>query len=113
MHGDGICGESACISARNKYSCHLKGKYCMVVPDSNTYRNMHNEIHKGAAWSKLLGNIRAEPKEPPPLLDRDQRILHHMVQRHCLKPSQALVVCHVLDEPCITALTGGAGTGKS
>ena len=47
------------------------------------------------------------------LSNEDQEILKHLVQRHALNPSQALAVRHVLDESCITALTGGAGTGKS
>ena len=45
--------------------------------------------------------------------NEDQEILKHLVQRHALNPSQALAVRQVLDESCITALTGGAGTGKS
>ena len=42
-----------------------------------------------------------------------QDILKHLVKQHGLNPSQALAVRQVLDESCITALTGGAGTGKS
>ena len=39
--------------------------------------------------------------------------MKHLVKRHALNPSPALAVRQVLDESCITALTGGAGTGKS
>ena len=39
--------------------------------------------------------------------------MKHLVKQHGLNPSQALAVRQVLDESCITALTGGAGTGKS
>ena len=85
----------------------------MVVRDSNACRNLRNEIQKAAAWYTLLAIIRAETKELPHLSDRDQRILHHLVQRHCLNPSPALAVCQVLHESCRTALTGGGGTGMS
>ena len=43
----------------------------MVVPDYNAHGNFGIEIQKGAAWSKLLANIRLEPKDHPPLSDRD------------------------------------------
>ena len=36
--------------------------WCMVVRDCNAYRNLRNGIQKGAAWSELLANVRAEPK---------------------------------------------------
>ena len=57
--------------------------------------------------------MRAEPRDTPPLSIEDQDILKHLVKQHGLNPSQALAVRHVLDESCITALTGGAGTEKS
>ena len=61
----------------------------------------------------MLANIRAEPRDTPPLSNEDQEMLKHLVQRHGLNHSQALAVRQVLDESCITALTGGVGTGKS
>ena len=61
----------------------------------------------------MLANIRAEPRDAPPLSNEDQEILQHLVQRHRLNSSQALAVRQVLDELCISALTGGAGTEKS
>ena len=57
--------------------------------------------------------MRAEPWDTPPLSNEDQDILKHLVKQHALNPSQALAVRQVLDESCITTLTGGAGTGKS
>ena len=57
--------------------------------------------------------MRAEPRDTPPLSTEDQDILKHLVQQHALNPSQVLAARRVLDESCITALTGGAGTGKS
>ena len=74
---------------------------------------MRREIQKGAAWPKLLANMRAEPRDTPPLSTEDQDILKHLVKEHGLNPSQALAVRQVLDESCIIALTGGAGIGKS
>ena len=50
---------------------------------------------------------------PPLMSNKDQEILKELVQRPTLNPSQALAVRQVLDESCITALTGGAGRGKS
>ena len=50
---------------------------------------------------------------PPLMSNKDQEILKEPVQRPALNPSQALAVRQVLDESCITALTGGAGRGKS
>ena len=61
----------------------------------------------------MLANIRAEPRDAPPLSKEDQEILKHLVQHHGLNPSQALAVRQVIDESCITTLIGGAGTGKS
>ena len=74
---------------------------------------MRREIQHELAWPKLLANIRAEPRDAPPSSNEDQDILKHLVECHALNPSQALAVRRVLDESCITALTGGAGTGKS
>ena len=51
----------------------------------------------------MLANIRAEPRDAPPLSSEDQEILKHLVQRQCLNPSQALAVRQLLDESCITA----------
>ena len=49
----------------------------------------------------------------PRLSNKDHKILHYVIKRQCLNPSHALAVRQVLDESYITALTGGAGTGKS
>ena len=70
---------------------------------------LRREIEQGAPWPKLLANMRAEPRDTPPLQD----ILKHLVKQHALNFSQGFAVRHVLDESCITALTGGARTGKS
>ena len=49
----------------------------------------------------------------PPLSNEDHYIMKYLVKQHAPNRSQALAVRQVLDESCITALTGGAGTGKS
>ena len=114
MHGDGIFGDHVWIRSANKPRADLNAKYwCQVVPDTAAFRNLRNEIQQGLAWSKMLANIRAEPRDLPPLSNQDHEILQYLVKRRCLNPSQAFSVRHVLDESCITALTGGAGTGKS
>ena len=61
----------------------------------------------------MLANIRAEPTDRRPLFNQDQGILHYLIKCHYPNPSQALAVRHVLDKSCITALTRGAGKGKS
>ena len=68
---------------------------------------------KGYHGPKLLANIHAEPRVAPPLSNKDREILKHLVQCHALNPSKELAVRQVLDESFITALIGGAGTGKS
>ena len=114
VHGDRISGDRVWISGANEPRANLTGTYwCKVAPDTGAFRTLRREIQHGLAWPKLLANIRAEPREAPPLSNEDQDILKHLVQRHALNPSQALAVRQVLDESCITTLTGGAGTGKS
>ena len=102
------------MSCANKPRGNLTGTYwCKVVLDTAAFRTLRKEIQQGLAWPKMLANIQAEPRDVPPLSNEDQEIFKHLVQRHGLNPSQALAVHQVLDESCITALTGGAGTGKS
>ena len=114
VHGDGISGQRVWISRANMPHANLIGNYwCKVVPDTSAFRTLRREIQHGAAWPKLLANMRAEPRDTPPLSSEDQDILKHLVKQHALNPSQALVVRQVLDDSCIIALTGGAGTGKS
>ena len=114
VHGDGISRQCVWISCANKPRANLTGTYwCKVVPDTGAFRMLRREIQHGLAWPKLLANIRAEPRDTPPLSNEDQDILKHLVQRHALNPSQALAVRQVFDESCMTTLTGGAGTGKS
>ena len=114
VHGDGLLGQLVWISCANKPRTNLIGNYwCKVVSNTCAFHTLRREIQKGAAWPKLLANMRAEPRDTPPLSTEDQDILKHLVKQHGLNPSQALAVRQVLDESCITALTGGAGTGKS
>ena len=114
VHGDGISGQRVWINCANKPRANLTGTYwCTVVPDTGAFRTLHREMQHGLAWPKLLANIRAEPRDAPLLSNEDHDILKHLVQRHVLNPSQVLAVREVLDESCITTLTGGAGTGKS
>ena len=114
VHGDGISRQRVWISCANKPRANLTRTYwCKVVPDTSAFRTLRREIQHGSAWPKLPANIRAEPRDRPPLSNEDQDTLKHLVKRHALNPSQALAVRQVLDESCITALTGGAGTGKS
>ena len=114
VHGDGIPGQRVWISCANKPRANLIGNHwCKVVPDTGAFHTLRREIQKGAAWPKMLANMRAEPRDTPPLSTEDQDILKQFVKQHALNPSQALAVRQVLDESCITALTGGAGTGKS
>ena len=114
VHGDGISGQRVWIRCANKPRATLIGNYwCKVVPDTGAFRTLHREIQHGAAWPKLLANMRAEPRDTPPLSNEDQDILKHLVKQHALNPSQALAARQVLDESCIAALNGGAGTGKS
>ena len=104
MHGDGISRQRVWISYANKPRANLTGTYwCKVVPDTGAFRSLRREIQQGAAWSKLLANIRAEPRDTPPLSNEDQDILKHLVKHHALNPTQALDVRQVLDESCITA----------
>ena len=114
VHGDGISGQRGWISCANKPHANLIGNYwCKVVPNTGAFRTLRKEIQRGAAWPKLLANMRAEPRDAPPLSNEDQDILKHLVKPHALNPSQALAVRQELDESCLTALTRGAGTGKS
>ena len=114
VHGDGISGQRVWISCANKPRTNLTNTYwCKVVSDTSAFQTLRREIQNGEAWPKLLANMRAEPRDTPPLSTEDQDILKHLVKQHGLNPSQALAVRQVLDESCITALTGGAGTGKS
>ena len=85
----------------------------MVVANCNAYRNWRNKIQKDVAWVELLAHIRLELEEHPPLLDRGEQILRHLVQRQCLSSAHALAVRQVLDQSCITPLIGGAGMGNS
>ena len=106
VHGDGISGQHVWISCANKPRTNLIGNYwCKVVPDAGAFHTWRREIQKGAAWPKLLANMRAEPRDTPPLSTEDQDILKHLVKQHALNPSQALAMRQVLDESCITALT--------
>ena len=101
------------MSSANKPRAYLNAKYwCQVIPDTVDFRNLRNEIRQGLAWSKKVANIRAQPRDPPPLSNQDQEIFQHLVKRHCLNPSQVFAVCQILDKSCITALTEGAGIGK-
>ena len=114
VHGDGISGQRVWISCANKPRTNLADTYwCKIVPDTCAFQTLRREIQDGEAWPQLLANMRAEPRDTPPLSTEDQDILKHLVKQHGLNPSQALAVRQVLDESCITALTGGAGTGKS
>ena len=114
VHGDGISGDRVWIWCANKPRASLTGTYwCKVVPYTAAFRTLRREIQHGLAWPKLLANIWAEPRDAPPLSNEDQDIRKHLVQRHALNSSQALALRQVLDESCITALTGGVGTGKS
>ena len=68
VHGDGISGDKAWTNVANRPRDNLKGKcWCKSVPDTADYRNLRGEIQQGAAWPKLLANIRAEPRDLPPL----------------------------------------------
>ena len=70
VHGDGLSSEDVWISARSKPVGSFNDKHgCMVVPQSNVYRNLRNEIAKGVACPQLLANMRAKPKEHLPLSD--------------------------------------------
>ena len=114
VHGDGTSGDHVWINSANKPRATLNARYwCKVVPDTIAFRTLRKDIQPGLAWPKMVANIRAEPRDLPPLSNPDQEIFQHLVKCHCLNPSQALAVRQVLDESCITSLTGGAGTGKS
>ena len=114
VHGDGISGQRVWITCANKPRTNLVGNYwCKVVPDTGAFQTLRREIQNEAAWPKLLANMRAEPRDTPPLSTEDQDILKHLVKQDGLNPSQALAVRQVLDESCITTLAGGVGTGKS
>ena len=114
VHGDGFSGQRVWISYANKPRANLIGNYwCKAVPDTGAFRTLRREIQQGTAWPKLLANMRGEPKDTPPLSNEDQGIVKHLVKQHALNPSQAFAVRQVLDESCVIALTGGAGTGKS
>ena len=114
VHGDGIPIDYVWISSANKPRGSFKGKYwCHVVPDTAAYRNLRNQNQHGLVWLKLLANIRAESRDPPPLSNQDRETSRCVIEHQCPNPSQALAVRRVLDESCITTLSGGAGTGKS
>ena len=114
MHGDGISGDRVWISCANKPRANLTSIYwCKLVRDTTAFRTLRKEIEQGLAWPKMLANFWAEPRDAPLLSNEDPEILKYLVQRHGLNASQTLAVRHVRDESCITALTGGAGTGKS
>ena len=84
-----------------------------VLPDTAAFRTLRKEIQQGLAWPKMMANTRVEPRDAPLLSNEDPEILKHLVQRHGLNASQAVVVRQVLDESCIIVLIGGAGTRKS
>ena len=68
VHGDGISGDYVWISSTNKPRANLNARcWCQVVPDTAAFCNLRNEIQQGLAWPKLLANIRAEPRNRPPL----------------------------------------------
>ena len=68
VHGDGISGDRVWISCANKPHANLTGTYwCKVVPDKGAFRTLRREIQHGLARPKLLANIRAEPRDAPPL----------------------------------------------
>ena len=114
VHGDGISGDYVLISSANTPRAVLNVKYWyQVVRNTAAFRNLRNEILQGFAWPKMLANIRAESRDLPPLSNQDKEILQYLVKHHYLNPSQASAVRQVLEESCITAVTGGAGTGKS
>ena len=73
VHGDGISGRRVWISCVNKARTNLIGNYwCKVVPDTGAFHSLRREIQKGAAWPNLLANMRAEPRDTPPLSTEDQ-----------------------------------------
>ena len=114
VHGDGISGQRIWIIGANKPRVNLAGTYwCKVVADRGAFCTLRREIHQGSALPKLLANIRAEPRDTPPLSNEDKDIVKQLVKRHGFNASQALDVRQVLDESCITALTGSVGKGKS
>ena len=80
VHGDGISGDHVWMSSANKSRADLNGKYwCQVVLDTAAFRNLRNEIQQGLAWCKMLANIRAKPRDLPPLSNQDQEILQYLV----------------------------------
>ena len=78
VHGDGISGDRVWISCANKPRAKLTATYwCKVVPHTAAFRILRKEIQQGLAWPKMLANIRAEPRDSPPLSNKDQEILPH------------------------------------
>ena len=72
VHGDGISRQRVWISCANKPRANLTRTYwCKVVPDTSAFRTLRREIQHGSAWPKLLANIRAEPRDRPPLSNED------------------------------------------
>ena len=68
MHGDGIYGHNVWISAGAKPRGPMESTYWyMILPHSNSYRHLPNEILKGEAWCNMLANIWSAPKVYPPL----------------------------------------------
>ena len=108
VHGDGVSGTAVEIASGPRPKGHLRQNwFCMVV-------QLRQEIQQEHAWSKVLHDMRKPLPTPEPLHHRGHTILSHLVQWHRLNPAQALSVRQVLDGNITTsALTGGAGTGKS
>ena len=72
VHGDGISGQRVWISCANKPRTNLTDTYwCKVVPDTGAFQTLRREIQNGEAWPKLLANMRAEPRDTPPLSTED------------------------------------------
>ena len=68
VHGDGISGDRVWISSANTPPANLTVTYwCKVVCDTAALRTLRKEIQQGLAWPKMLPNIRAKPRDAPPL----------------------------------------------
>ena len=118
VHGDGFSGRHVYIACANKPLVTDKHSWwCCVMPDEKAYRSLREEMKKGTAWTRQLTDLRhdlGEFCEPGSPEEPERCILAELVQHHNLNPSPALAVRQCLDErSVVSAMTGGAGTGKS
>ena len=80
----------------------------------STFWSLRQEIGPGKTWNALFKASRQEPGGVGRGPAENQQFLRHLVAHHTLHPSQALAVRQCLDEgSVVSAMTGGAGIGKS